>query len=577
MQAYIVPMYIESVPNRNSPPAVLLREGWRKGKKVHKRTIANLSHWPKQKIDTLRRLLKEEPLMSPDDAFEITRTLPHGHVEAVVGTLKKIGFDSIIASKPSRERDLVVAMIVQRVLHPCSKLATTRSWHNSTLAQELGVQDADEHDLYEAMDWLLERQERIEKKLATKHLSEGCQVLYDVSSSYYEGHTCPLAQWGHNRDKKKGKRIIVYGVLTDHEGRPVAAQVYPGNTADTTTVPDQVHKLQQRFGLERVVLVGDRGMITYTQIQTLKTHPGIGWISALRSDAIRQLLDSACLQMSLFDDKNLAEISSPHFPGERLVACFNPLLAQERSRKRLELLDATEKGLTRIAREAGRRIKTRLTDAEIGQKVGRVINQYKVAKHFKINIKDGCLTFERREQNIRRESELDGIYVVRTSEPSERLGSQDTVRSYKHLTLVEWLFRCLKGIDLLVRPLRHRLEDRVRAHIFLCVLAYYVQWHMRIVLAPLLFNDEQVHEDRLSRDPVAPARPSESAKSKKTARLTPEGFPIHSFETLLEDLATRCRNTCKLKTDPNAPTFFQHTNLTPLQHRAFELLGLCSQ
>jgi transposase len=570
-------MYIESVPNRKSPPAVLLREGWREGKKVVKRTIANLSHWPDSKIDALRRLLDDQPLMSPDDAFDITSTLPHGHVEAVLGTLKKIGLDVMIGSKRSPERDLVVAMIVQRVIDPCSKLATTRCWHDSTLAEELGVQDADEHQLYQAMDWLLQRQERIEKKLATKHLSQGCQVLYDVSSSYYEGRTCPLAHWGHNRDKKKGKRIIVYGVLTDHEGRPIAAEVYPGNTGDPTTVPDQVNKLQQRFGLQRVVLVGDRGMITYTQIDKLKTHPGIGWISALRSEAIRELLDGDCLQMSLFDDTNLAEISDPQFPSERLVACFNPLLAQERNRKRLELLQATEKGLAQIAKEASRRTKSRLSDAQIGQKVGRVINQYKMAKHFKIDIKEGLLKFERREQNIRREAELDGIYVVRTSEPVGRLSSQDVVRSYKQLTLVEWLFRCLKGIDLLVRPLRHRLEERVRAHIFLCVLAYYVQWHMHTALAPLLFYDEQVRDARPTRDPVLPARPSESAQEKKSIRRTSEGYPVHSFDTLLKNLATRARNTCTLKADPTAPSFYKYTNYTPLQQRAFELLGLCSQ
>jgi transposase len=570
-------MYIESVPNRKSPPAVLLREGWREGKKVVKRTIANLSHWPDSKIDALRRLLDDQPLMSPDDAFDITSTLPHGHVEAVLGTLKKIGLDVMIGSKRSPERDLVVAMIVQRVIDPCSKLATTRCWHDSTLAEELGVQDADEHQLYQAMDWLLQRQERIEKKLATKHLSQGCQVLYDVSSSYYEGRTCPLAHWGHNRDKKKGKRIIVYGVLTDHEGRPIAAEVYPGNTGDPTTVPDQVNKLQQRFGLQRVVLVGDRGMITYTQIDKLKTHPGIGWISALRSEAIRELLDGDCLQMSLFDDTNLAEISDPQFPSERLVACFNPLLAQERNRKRLELLQATEKGLAQIAKEASRRTKSRLSDAQIGQKVGRVINQYKMAKHFKIDIKEGLLKFERREQNIRREAELDGIYVVRTSEPVGRLSSQDVVRSYKQLTLVEWLFRCLKGIDLLVRPLRHRLEERVRAHIFLCVLAYYVQWHMHTALAPSLFYDEQVRDARPTRDPVLPARPSESAQEKKSIRRTSEGYPVHSFDTLLKNLATRARNTCTLKADPTAPSFYKYTNYTPLQQRAFELLGLCSQ
>jgi transposase len=570
-------MYIEIVPNRDSPPAVLLREGWREGKKVCKRTIANLSSWPADKVENLRRVLKNEPLMSPDDAFDIVGSLPHGHVEAVLGTIKKIGLDLVISSKSCHERDLVIAMIVERLLQPCSKLATTRSWHSTTLAEHLGVQDADENDLYQAMVWLLERQERIEKKLAAKHLSEGCQVLYDVSSSYYEGRTCPLAQWGHNRDKKKGKQIIVYGVLTDIEGRPVAAEVYPGNTGDPTTVPDQVKKLRERFGLQRVVLVGDRGMLTHTKLETLKTYPGIGWISALRTEAIRKLVEGDSLQMSLFDDKNLAEISSPLFPDERLVACFNPLLAQERKRKRQELLQATENSLARIAKEVARRSNKPLTAAEIGQKVGKVINQYKMAKHFKVSIKKGSFGFARREQNVVREAELDGIYVIRTSEPADRLCKEDTVRSYKQLTLVEWLFRCLKGIDTLVRPLRHRLENRVKAHIFLCILAYYVQWHMRNALAPLIFNDEQVQNDRKTRDPVLPAQPSESAKNKKRQRLTSEGFEIHSFETLIENLATRCRNTCRLKTDTAAPTFYKHTNPTPLQQRAFELLGICSQ
>jgi len=569
-------MYIEEVPNRNSPPAVLLREGWREGKKVRKRTIANLSHWPKQKVQTLRRLLKNEPLMGPDDAFSIVGSLPHGHVEAVLGTIKTIGLDLIIASKRCRERDLVIAMIVERLLHPCSKLGTTRSWHSTTLAEELDVQDADEEDLYEAMDWLLSRQQRIEKKLAARHLSEGCQVLYDVSSSYYEGRTCPLARFGNNRDGKKGKMIVVYGVLTDHDGRPVAAQVYPGNTGDPTTVPDQLEKLRKRFGLQRVLLVGDRGMLTQTKLDTIKSYPGIGWISALRSKAIRQLVDSESLQLSLFDDKNLAEITSPIFPDERLIACFNPLLAEERQRKREDLLRATEKNLVRIAKEVARRTKKPLTKAEIGQKVGKVINQYKMGKHFEVNIEDGSFSFVRREQNILREAELDGIYVIRTSEPAERLCSEDTVRSYKKLTQVEWLFRCLKGIDVLVRPLRHRLEDRVRAHIFLCVLAYYVQWHMRKSLAPLLFNDENLDNDRKKRDPVLPARPSESAKSKKRERVTPDGFQIHSFETLMENLGTRCRNTCRLKTDPTGPTFYKYTDPTPLQQKALSLLGLCS-
>lgn len=570
-------MYIEVVPNRSSPPAILLREGWREGNKVKKRTIANLSHWPKHKVQALGRVLGNEALMAPDDTFEIVRSLPHGHLEAVLGTIKKIGLDQIIASKRCCERDLVIAMIVERLIHPCSKLATTRSWHCTTLAEQLEVQDADEDELYAAMDWLLGRQQQIEKKLAARHLSEGCQVLYDVSSSYYEGRTCPVACFGHNRDGKKGKRIVVYGVLTDQEGRPVAAQVYPGNTGDPTTVPEQVERLRERFGLQRVLLVGDRGMLTQAKIDTIKSYPGIGWISALRSEAIRQLIEGESLQLSLFDERNLAEISSPLFPGERLVACFNPLLAQERRRKREDLMRATEKTLARIANQVARRSKKPLDQAEIGQKVGKVINRYKVGKHFEVKIEEGFFGFARREQNIRREAELDGIYVIRTSEPAERLGSEDTVRSYKKLTQVEWLFRCLKSIDLLVRPLRHRLEDRVKAHIFLCVLAYYVQWHMRKHLAPLLFNDEELDDNRKTRDPVLPAKPSESVKRKKSELLTADGFEVHSFETLMENLGTLCRNTCRLKTDPAGPTFDKYTEPTPLQQRAFSLLGLRSQ
>jgi transposase len=570
-------MYIETVPNRNSPPAVLLREGWREGNKVKKRTIANLSHWPEHKIRALRRLLSGEPMMAPDDAFDIVRSLPHGHVEAVLGAIKRIGLDRVIAARRCRERDLVVGMIAERLLHPCSKLATTRSWNSTTLAEGLEVQDADEEELYAAMDWLLSRQEQIENKLGSRHLSEGCQVLYDVSSSYYEGRTCPLARFGHNRDGKRGKRIVVYGVLTDAEGRPVAAEVYPGNTGDPTTVPDQIEKLRKRFGLHSVLLVGDRGMLTQTQIDTVKSYPGIGWISALRSEAIRQLVDGESLQLSLFDERNLAEITSPLFPGERLVACFNPLLAAERRGKREDLIRATEKSLERIAQQVARRKKKPLGKAEIGQNVGKVINRYKVGKHFEVKIEDGGFRYARREQNIRREAELDGIYVIRTSEPADRLGSDDTVRSYKKLTLVEWLFRRLKSIDLLVRPLRHRLEDRVRAHIFLCVLAYYVQWHMRKALAPLLFNDEELDEDRKTRDPVLPATPSDSAKAKKRDRITCDGFEVHSFETLMENLGTRCRNTCRLKTYATGPTFDKYTEPTPLQQRAFSLLGQCSQ
>ncbi len=567
-------MYIDKVPNRNSRPAILLREGWREGKKVKKRTLANLTHWPKQKVEAFRRLLKDEPLMAPDDIFTIEQSLPHGHVEAVLGTIRKLGLDRMIASKRSRERDLVVAMIAERLIHPCSKLATTRLWHTTTLAEELNVQDADEDDLYDAMDWVLARQERIEKKLAGRHLTEGAMVLYDVTSSYYEGRTCPLARFGNNRDKKKGKLIIVYGVLADQEGRPVAVQVYPGNTGDPTTVPDQVEKLRKRFGLDRLVLVGDRGMLTQTQIDTLQSHPGIGWISALRSKAIRNLVDGGNLQLSLFDEQHLAELTCPQYPGERLIACYNPLLAEERRRKREALLEATEQELTRITKEVARRTKTPLTQGEIGKKVGKVINRFKMGKHFELAIDDGAFSFNRREEQIRKEAELDGIYVIRTSEPAERLSAEDTVRSYKSLAQLEQAFRCLKGIDLLVRPMRHRLEDRIRAHVFLCVLAYYVEWHMRKALAPILFDDEELDKDRKRRDPVLPAKPSASAKRKKTTRRTSDGLEVQSFETLLAQLGTRGRHICRLGSDPTGPTFQRFTQPTPLQERALGLLEL---
>lgn len=567
-------MYIDTVPNRNSRPAILLREAWREGKKIKRRTVANLTDWPGEKVEALRRVLKGEALVSPEAAFTIERSLPHGHVEALLGTIRKIGLDTLIASKRSRERDLVVAMIAERLIHPSSKLATARLWHTTTLAEELCVTDADEDDLYRALDWLLARQDRIEKKLAVKHLAEDSLVLYDVTSSYYEGSTCPLAQFGHDRDGEKGKPIIVYGVLTDHEGCPVAVTVYPGNIGDPTTVPDQVEKLKKRFGLARVVLVGDRGMLTETQLEKLKTHPGLGWLSALRSRAIRDLVEGGALQLSLFDTQDLAEITSPDYPAERLIACFNPLLADERRRKREALLQATEKNLARIARQVARRTKTPLGKAEIGRKVGAVLNRFKMGKHFILTIDDGGFSFTRNEESIRREEALDGIYVIRTSEPSERLSAEDAVRSYKHLSQVEHAFRTLKGIDLLVRPIHHRAEDRVRAHIFLCILAYYVEWHLRKAWAPLLFDDEELKQNRKVRDPVKPAAPSLSAKKKKATRLTPEGLPVQSFATLLAQLSTCCRNRCRITSDLKAPSFIRLTEPTPLQTRALKLLGL---
>jgi transposase len=569
-------MYIATVPNRNSPPAILLREGWRQGNKTRQRTLANLSHWPQEKIESLRRLLRDEPLVSPQDFLTTQRTLPHGHVEALLLAVRKLGLDAVISSKRCRERDLVLAMIVQRLLDPCSKLATTRQWHSTTLAEELGVTEATEDELYQAMDWLLERQPRIENKLATRHLREGSLVLYDVSSSYYEGRHCPLAKYGHDRDGQKGLPIIVYGLMTDSEGRPVAVDVYPGNTGDPTTVVDQVNKLRERFQLSRVVLVGDRGMLTQPQIEKLKAHPQMGWITALTSVAIRGLLAEGALQLSLLDEKNLIEIQSAHYPGERLMVCYNPLLAEERKHKREELLQATEKAVSRIVKEVERRKQTPLTATEIALKVGKVLGKYKMSKHFTHTIEHSKLSWSRRLETIEQEAKLDGIYVIRTSETTEQLSAADTVRGYKSLAQVERAFRSLKGLDLLIRPIRHRTEERVPAHIFLCMLAYYVEWHLRRVWAPLLFEDEELTEQRQRRDPVLQARSSQSAQAKKLTHQTAEGLPVQSFKTLLADLASRARVTYSLPTDKSAPTFQQVPPPTPLQTRANELLNLLS-
>lgn len=571
---YTVVMHIEAVPNRGSHPTILLRQSYREGKRVRKRTLANLTRLPPEAIETLKRALRGEQLVPADHAFTIERSIPHGHVKAILGTMRKIGLDTIIASRRSRQRDLVVAMIAERLLHGCSKLASTRLWHTTTLAEELSVHDADVDELYEAMDWLLEGQERIEKKLAARHLGEGAQVFYDVSSSYYEGRTCPLARHGHNRDGKKGRLIIVYGVLTDRDGRPVSVQVYPGNTGDPSTVTDQVNKLRERFGLSRVVLVGDRGMLTQTQIEKLKAYPQLGWISALRSGSIRKLVEDQELQLSLFDQQDLAEIRSDEFPGERLVACFNPLLADERARKRKELLLATEQKLRRIAREVARRTKTPLLKDEIALKVGKVINRHKVGKHFSLQIEDGVFRWERDEASIVREAALDGIYVIRTSEPKRRLSAEDTVRSYKNLAQVEQVFRCFKGIDIRVRPIYHREDPRVRAHVFLCLLAYYVEWHMRRALGSVLFDDEELAANRKTRDPVAKARPSPSVQRKKTQRTTCDGLGVHSFSTLVADLGTLCRNRCRILADSSGNTFTQDTQPTPLHARVLALLGV---
>ena len=550
MSPYNVGMYIAKIPNRGSPPTYLLRQSFRRNGKVRTRTLANLSALPLDQIKRISRVLKGERLVPVEQSFRITRSLPHGHVQAVLVTLRRLGLEALIASRPCRERDLVVAMIAQRILYPSSKLAATRLWETTTLGEELGVLGAEVDELYAALDWLLQRQRRIENKLAKRHLGEGQRVLYDVSSSSYFGHTCLLARWGNNRDGRRDLPCIVCGVMTDAQGRPIALDVYPGNTGDPTTVPDQVDKLRQRFGLERVVLVGDRGMLTQAQIDKLRKRPGLGWLSALRSEAIRKLIEKGHLERSLFDETNLAEISSPDFPEERLVACFNPILAERRRRKRDALLTATETQLARIAAEVKRRTKTPLAKAAIGIKAGRVLNKYKVGKHFALSIEDGQFTWRRKQEAIDEEAALDGIYVIRGSEPAEQLSADDAVRNYKQLGNVEHAFRTLKGLELLVRPIHHRIDDRVRAHLFVCLLAYYVTWHLKRTWSPLLFADEQLAEHRARRDPVLPAQAAAEVREKKRSRRTQDGYPVHSFRTLLAVLGTQCRDTCQFGDGP---------------------------
>jgi len=568
-------MYIDIVPNRNSPPAVLLREVQRDGSRVVKKTIANLSKCPPKAIEAFRLALRGVELVPKENFFAVERSVPHGHVQAVLGLMRKLGMDKLLHSRPCRERDLVMAMIAQRLLDPCSKLATTRLWHTTTLAQELEVDDADANDLYGALDWLLQRQTLIENKLAKHHLEEGAVVLFDVSSSSYHGRTCPLAQRGYNRDGKK-LPSIVYGLLTDGEGRPVAVDVYPGNTGDPSTVPDQVEKLRTRFGLGRVVLVGDRGMLTQTQIEALRSYPGLGWISALRFTAVCDLAEKGVFQPSLFDSQNLAEVTSEDFPGERLVVCFNPFLAEKRRRTRDELLVATETRLAKVAAEVARRTRKPMTADEIGLKVGKIINRHKVGKHFELTIKDNLLHFERNNESMARETQIDGIYIIRTSESKDRLSPEDTVRTYKSLGQVEQAFRCMKGIDLRVRPIRHRNEAHVRAHILLCMLAYYVEWHMRKALSPVLFQDDELAASRWTRDAVAKAEASGQALRKKRSKKTPDGWPVHSFRTLLYELATISKNSCRAGEGKETLRFVQFTEASLFQKHIFGLLGLKS-
>jgi transposase len=652
-------MHIDIVPNRNSKPAVLLRESYRDdNKQPGKRTIANLSKLPMDQVESIRRILKGEKLVSTDDVFEIIPdgSRQHGHVEAVLSTMKRLDFDKLIRSRPSRERDLVVALVVARILEPQSKVATSRWWHTTTLPEMLGVSDADENDLYAAMDWVLERQEYIEKKLAARHLENDGLALYDLTSSYFEGVTCPLASLGFNRDGKKGKLQVNYGLLTNPQGIPVSVSVFKGNTSDPKTLMPQVQKVQKDFGLDRITMVGDRGMITQTQINVLREIEGIDWITALRSEAIGKLVNAGAIQMGLFDERNLFELTHPDFPGERLIACRNRDLALRRSHKRQELLEATCKELEKVLRMVERnrlwgkeaisgqvhkvlkrytigkyyklvirddgfdfkvdevamaadaqriaggnpepankrlnRCKRHMEKIEkelqrvgqrigkgqlygkdkIGVRVGKVLNQYKVGKHFELGIRDDGFEYKIDERKVAAEAALDGIYVIRTSLSQQRMKTDDTVRSYKLLTQVERAFRSFKTIDLKVRPIRHHLENRVRAHIFLCMLAYYVEWHIIEAWRPLLFCDED-QEAKATRDPVAPAKRSEEALRKAHTLKLDDGSLVHSFRTLLTYLGSIVRNKCRRKgAEPDEPTFEMTTNTNPKQQRAYDLL-----
>ncbi len=659
---YWVSMYIAKVPNRNSPPAILLREGYREDGKVKTRTLANLSMLPPRAIVALKKSLKGETLISPDDLFEIVEdgSRAQGNVDAVLTAMKRLVFQELLCSRPSRNRDLAVAMVASRLLGAQSKLATARSWSDTTLAETLGVEDADEDELYGAMDWLLKRQGHIEKKLAGRHLEEKGMALYDLTSSYFEGVTCPLAARGHNRDRKKGKLQVNYGVLANQQGIPTAVSVFKGNTGDPKTLLPQVEKMRQGFGISKFVLVGDRGMITQKQVDALREIDDVDWLTALRPEAIRKLLKDESIQLGLFDERNLFELTHPDWPGERLVACRNEALAERRKKKRESLLRATEDEIETVQRMIGRgRVrgekeiqkrldkilgqyklgklyKTTVRDdgfdcvlppqaladeitngagedeavaaqrrercerhiatitanlekleqrvkygrlhgkGEIGLRVGKVINKYKVAKHFKLTITDDSLDYQRKLERIKAEAALDGIYVVRTSVEKEDLSAEQTVRSYKQLANVERAFRCIKGIDVMVRPIHHRLEDRVKAHILICVLAYYVQWHMIDAWRSLIFADED-QQAKKERDPVAPAERSEGALEKVANKTLGDGQPVHSFRTLLDHLGQIVRNECRCtEGDATGATFFKTTSPNKTQQKALDLLQTIS-
>ncbi len=580
-------MFIETIPNWGSPPAVLLRESYRDaGGRSQKRTLANLSKLPRTLVEGLRALLKGGAVIGTGpDELAVERSLPHGHVAAALGTIRKIALDRLILStaqdkRSRRHRDLVVAMMVDRLIAPRSKLGFVRAVDEQTAASSLGavlgLGKVNEREAYEALDWLVERQTRIENGLARRHLQDGVLVLYDVSSSYFEGRCCPLARYGHSRDHRNDRLQIVYGLLCTREGLPIAVEVFDGDTADPATLRSQVGKLKDRFGVSRVVLVGDRGMITSARIREDIEPSGLDWISCLRAPAIQALAtESGPLQLSLFDERDLAEISAPEmFPGERLIVCRNRELAAERARKREELLAATERGLSRVQARVQRKRSPLRGAAEIGMAVGAVLDARKMAKHFAVEIRDGHLSWRRRADRIEEEARLDGIYVIRTSVPAEHLDAAETVQAYKDLSRAERAFRCLKTVDLEIRPIRHWTAPRVRAHVFLCMLAYHVEWHLREALAPLLFHDTDLNAARRERSsPVAKTEPSEAAKAKKATKRSSDGHPVMSFADLIAHLGTLVRNTMRVPRHTKHRLTL-HSRPTQLQEAAFKLLDI---
>ncbi|XUP04569.1 IS1634 family transposase [Microcystis aeruginosa FBCC-A68] len=581
----MVVMYIEKVPNRNSPPAVLLRESYREGDQVKKRTLANLSKLPDDIIDNLKLALKGATLSMNEgipNHFEVIRSLPHGHVMAILETIKKLGLDKIISEKSSRIRNLVVAMIVARIINPKSKLATARGFNSETCSQSLGqlldLEKADEDELYNALDWLLEKQDKIEKHLALKHLESGTLVLYDVTSTYLEGNGCELGKYGYNRDKKKGKTQIVFGLLCSAKGCPIAVEVFEGNTSDGATLSGQIEKVRKGWGIENVVWVSDRGIFTNSKIKELvKPLEGLDYITGLTKPQIRKLAEVEVIQLGLFDQVNLVEFESEDYPDERLIACRNPFIAQKNQLQREALLEAVEKELDLIVQATQREKRALKGQDKIALRVGKVLNQFKVNKYYNLEITEEGFSYQRKLELIAQETALDGVYVLRTSLESTLMDAATTVKAYKSLSQVEEAFRCYKSIDLKVRPIYHYKGDRVKAHIFLCMLAYYVEWHLKQSLAPLLFEDEEIDDSSVD---VIKANRSESAQSKERKKRNQENFPVHSFRTLLEDLGTICLNTVECTIREGSYRFSKITRPTQLQQKALDLLGvslICTQ